>query len=166
MQPSIVRGYPPQCNILTGALLFITGKYPNRSLKCPMTPSKSSKTLYSLTTSNSTPYNLILKFKSLCDRHSQSAVLVLGPRLGHMITVRYLRLSYCRAPFLTRGWICNVLVKFTVTLQSNFRRTHENILLFHFRPLGFLFCRFLRLAGLRWKYPNSPPRGNDRNLVC
>jgi hypothetical protein len=27
--------------------------------------------------------------------------------------------------------------------------------------MGFPFCRLLRLAGLRWRYSNPPPRGDD-----
>jgi hypothetical protein len=100
------------------------------------------------------------------------------------ITVGHLRSSCCGAPFLTRGRVCNLLAQFAVTLQSKSRRTHDHILLsdvrlpqpgepgpcihipqVHGDPVippgtGFLFCRLLRLAGLRWRYSNPPPHGS------
>jgi hypothetical protein len=50
------------------------------------------------------------------------------------ITVGHLRSSYCEAPSLTRGRVCNLLVHFTVTLWSKSRRTHDHNLLSHLRP--------------------------------
>jgi hypothetical protein len=47
------------------------------------------------------------------------------------ITVGHLQSSYCRAPSLTRGWVCNLLVKFTITIWSKSRTTHDHILLTH-----------------------------------
>jgi hypothetical protein len=103
--------------------------------------------------------------------------------------LRQLRLCNFVAPSLTRGRVCKLLVQLllglarAVTLRSNSRRTHSHILLSHLRlpqpggsdprtyipqeqggPVippgtGFPFCRFLRLAGLRWRYSNPPPHG-------
>jgi hypothetical protein len=39
------------------------------------------------------------------------------------ITVGHLRSSCCGAPFLTRGWVCNLLVQFAVTLRNKSHRT-------------------------------------------
>jgi hypothetical protein len=94
------------------------------------------------------------------------------------------------APSLTRGWICNLLVQLllgltkAVTLGSEFRRTHDHILVSHLRlpqpggpcpriyipkekvgpvillGIGFSFLRLLRVAGLRWRYCNPPPLGH------
>jgi hypothetical protein len=42
-------------------------------------------------------------------------------------------------------------------LGSESRGTHDHILLSQI--LDFLFCRLLRLAGLRWRYWTPPPHG-------
>jgi hypothetical protein len=58
-----------------------------------------------------------------------------------MISVWQLWVSWCGAPSLTRGWVCNLLVQLllglarAVTLWSKSRRTHEHILLSHLRLL-------------------------------
>jgi hypothetical protein len=39
----------------------------------------------------------------------------------------------CGMSSLTRGWVCNLLVQFAVTLGPKFRRTHNHILLSHLR---------------------------------
>jgi hypothetical protein len=68
---------------------------------------------------------------------SQPVCLGVGPPSGAhdqiFITVRHLRPSYFGAPSLTRGWVCNLLVQFSVTLQSKSHRTHDHILLSHLR---------------------------------
>jgi hypothetical protein len=106
------------------------------------------------------------------------------------------------APSLTRGCVCNLLVQLllglprAVTLGSKSRRTHDHILLPHMRlpqpggpgpriyipqeqggpvilpSTGFPLCRLLRLAGMRWRYSNPPPHGenlspadNGRNML-
>jgi hypothetical protein len=69
-----------------------------------------------------------------------------------------MRVSWREAPFLTRGEVCKLLVQFAVTLQTNFLRTHEDVLLSHFRPLGSIFATTW-LAGLRWSYSNTLPFG-------
>jgi hypothetical protein len=106
-----------------------------------------------------------------------------------VISVRQLRASWCWAPSLTRGWVCNLLVQLfldlarAVTLGSKSHRTHDHVLLSHFRlPLlegpgpriyipqeqgvpiispgtGFPYRRLLRLSGLGWRYSNPPPHG-------
>jgi hypothetical protein len=53
--------------------------------------------------------------------------------------LRQLRVSWCVAPPLTRGWVCNLLVQLllgiarAVTHRSKSRRTHDHILLSHMR---------------------------------
>jgi hypothetical protein len=49
------------------------------------------------------------------------------------ITVEHLQSSFWVASSLTRGWVRNLLIQFAVTLQSKSRRTHNHILLSHFR---------------------------------
>jgi hypothetical protein len=54
-------------------------------------------------------------------------------------SVRQLWVSWCWAPSLTRGWVCNLLVQFilrlarAVTLGSKSLRTQDHILLSHLR---------------------------------
>jgi hypothetical protein len=60
------------------------------------------------------------------------------------ITVGHLRFSYCGAPSLTRGLVCNLLVQFNEILRSKFRRTHDHTLLSHLRlmdPYIALVCQ-------------------------
>jgi hypothetical protein len=63
--------------------------------------------------------------------------LKLKPMTRFLFSVWRLRVSWCRAPSLTRGWVCNLLVQFllgltrSVTLGSKSRRTHDHILLSH-----------------------------------
>jgi hypothetical protein len=86
---------------------------------------------------------LKLKLKLSCDRRSVGqSVLVPGSQL-EILT----RLFFCLtiagfsigAPSLTRGWVCNLLVKLllglerAVTLRSKSRKTHGHILLSHLR---------------------------------
>jgi hypothetical protein len=124
---------------------------------------------------------------------SRPVCLGVGPSSGThdqiFITVGHLSSSCCGAPCLTRGRVCNLLVQFAVALRSKSRRTHDHILLSHVRlpqlegpgscinipqeqsgPVippgtGFPFCRLLRLAGLRWRYPYPPPHGSCRYLT-
>jgi hypothetical protein len=91
-------------------------------------------------------------------------------------------------PCLTREWICNLLVQLllglarAVALGSQSRRTHDHIffVLFETPPTwkarlgelysvippgtGLPFRRFLRFAGLRWRYSNPPPHGPTTSL--
>jgi hypothetical protein len=99
------------------------------------------------------------------------------------------------APSLTRGRVCNLLVQLllglarAVTLGSKYRRTHDHILLSHLRlpqpggpgPRIYIpqetgwpsytpghcvpFFRLLRLAGMRWRYSNPPPHGEELNEI-
>jgi hypothetical protein len=93
--------------------------------------------------------------------------------------------SWCEAPSLTRGWVCNLLVQLllglarAVTLGSKSGRTHNHILphwdssnledqvpriyipqeqggLLLPPGTGFPFRRHLRLAWLWWRYSNPP----------
>jgi hypothetical protein len=71
------------------------------------------------------------------------SVLVSGSHLEPMtrflFSVWQLRVSWCVAPSLTRGWVYNLLVQLllglarAVTLGSKSRRTHDHILLSHLR---------------------------------
>jgi hypothetical protein len=102
--------------------------------------------------------------------------------------------SWCWAPSLARGWVCNLLLQLllglarAVTFRSKSCRTHGRILLSHFKlpqpggpgphifipqeqdgpviPLGtgFPFCRLLWLAGIQWRYSNPPPHGYSSKL--
>jgi hypothetical protein len=83
-------------------------------------------------------------FKLIYDRRPVGqSVLVSGSNLDPMTRVLFsvwrLRVSWCRAPSLTRGRVCNILVQLlpdlvrAVTLESKFRRTHDHILLSHLR---------------------------------
>jgi hypothetical protein len=121
------------------------------------------------------------RFRLFCDQ--QSVCLGVGSPYGvHdqiSITVIHLRSSCCGLPSLTRGWVCNLLVQFAVTLQSKSHITQDHILLSHLRlqkpggpgpciyipqeqggPVippgtGFPFCHLLRLTGLWWRYSNQ-----------
>jgi hypothetical protein len=63
----------------------------------------------------------------------------LKPMARFFFSVWRLRVSWCVAPFLTRGCVCNLLVQLllglarAVTLGSKPRRTHDHILLSHLR---------------------------------
>jgi hypothetical protein len=110
-------------------------------------------------------------------------------------SVWQLRISWCWAPSLTRGWVCNLLVQLflcltrAMILGSKSLRTHGHILLSHLRlpqsggqgpriyilhkqggPVVhpgtvFPFRRLLLLAGLRWRYSNPPPHGSHRYVA-
>jgi hypothetical protein len=104
------------------------------------------------------------------------------------VTVRQLRVCWCGATSLKRGWIRRLqfllVLASPVILRSLSGSTNDHILLYQIRdstnlevqvpvfisptnrvtqlypqPLGS-FRRFLRLAGLRWRYSNPPP--NER----
>jgi hypothetical protein len=110
-----------------------------------------------------------------------------------LFSVWRLRVSWCVAPSLTRGRVCNLLVQLllglarAVTVGSKSRRTHGHILLSHLRlpnlegqvpvfissgtrwpsytPGHWVpFCRLLRLTGMRWRYSNPPPHG-DKTIL-
>jgi hypothetical protein len=100
---------------------------------------------------------------------------------------------WCGAPSLTKGWVSNLLVQLlldlarAVSLGSKSLRTHEHILMSHWRPpltwrtispylypqkqggpvippdTGSPFRRLLHLAGLWWRRSNPPPLGH---LFC
>jgi hypothetical protein len=77
------------------------------------------------------------------------------------ITVRQLRVCWCGALSLTRGWVCRLqlLLAFVsaVIFGSESRGTRDHILLSQIRD--FSFRRLLRLAGLRWGYLTPSPQG-------
>jgi hypothetical protein len=90
-------------------------------------------------------------------------------RIGHpsgaydqiFITVRQLRVSWCRALSMTRGRVCRLqfLLAFasTIIFGSESLGIHDNILLSQIRD--FPLRRLLRLAEIRWRYSNPPPHG-------
>jgi hypothetical protein len=79
-----------------------------------------------------------------------------------------LRICWCGALSLMRGWICRLQLLLALASavifgsESNGNRDH--ILPSQFRD--FPFRRLLRLAGLRWRYSNPPPhiRTDGRDL--
>jgi hypothetical protein len=77
------------------------------------------------------------------------------------ITVRELRVCWCGALPLTRGRVCRLQLLLALASAVIFgfesRGTRDHILLSQIRD--FLFCRLLRLAGLRWRYSTPPPHG-------
>jgi hypothetical protein len=132
-------------------------------------------------------------WSGICDRRSVGqSVLVPGSQLKRMskflFPVWHLPVSWCGAPFLKRGWACNLLVQLLlgpdrrVTLGSKFILSRDHILLSHLSlhqpgrlgsriyipqeqggpviPLstGLTFRQLLRLSGLWWRYSNQPPR--------
>jgi hypothetical protein len=85
-----------------------------------------------------------LKLKLIYDRRSVGqSVLVSGfhlePMTRFLFSVWRLRVSWCEAPSLTRGRVCNLFVQLllgfarAVTLGSKPRTTHDHILLSHLR---------------------------------
>jgi hypothetical protein len=87
---------------------------------------------------------LKLKLKLIYDRRSVGqSVLVSGSHLEPMTSTFFsiwrLRISWCVAPSLTRGWVCNLLVQLllglarAVTLGSKSSRTHDYILISHLK---------------------------------
>jgi hypothetical protein len=81
------------------------------------------------------------------------------------ITVRELRVCSRGALSLTRGRVCRLKLLLTlasaVILGCESRRICGHILLSQI--CVFPFRRFLRLAGLRWRYTTSPPHGDALN---
>jgi hypothetical protein len=96
------------------------------------------------------PSHEVTNFKLYYDQRSVSqSVVVSGRYVGPMpnfslpphffkIIFRQLWVCWCGAPSLMRGWVCNLLVQFSVTLRAKSRRTHDHILLSHLRLLGSL----------------------------
>jgi hypothetical protein len=110
-----------------------------------------------------------------------------------LITVRESQISWWGAFSLTWGRVCRLhsllVLASAVILGSESRGTHNHILLSLIRDshnlegqdlviifprnrvaqlyhpgTGFPFRRFLRLAGLQWRYSNLPPRGVHYNI--
>jgi hypothetical protein len=83
------------------------------------------------------------------------------------IIVRQLRVCWREALFLTRGRVCCLLLLLilasAVILGCESRGTRDHILLSQIQALPF--CRFLLLAGLRWRYSTSPPHGIPLTLM-
>jgi hypothetical protein len=84
--------------------------------------------------------------KLIYDRRSvgQSALMSgshLEPMTRFLFSVWRLRVSWCVAPSLTRGWVCNLLLQLflvparAVTLGLKSSRTHDHILLSQLRLL-------------------------------
>jgi hypothetical protein len=81
------------------------------------------------------------ELKLIYDRQSVGqSVLVSGSHL--QTTTRFsfpvlqLRVSWCGALSLTRGWVCNIHIQFTDILMSKSCRIHDHALLSHLRLLG------------------------------
>jgi hypothetical protein len=74
------------------------------------------------------------------------------------ITVRQLRVSWCRGLYPTRGRVCRLqfllALASAVIFGSESRGTRDHILLSQIRD--FPFRRLLRLAGLRCRYSTPP----------
>jgi hypothetical protein len=79
------------------------------------------------------------------------------------IIARHLRLCWCGALSLTRGWVCRLqlLLAFAsaVIFGSESLGTHDHILISQIRD--FSLHRLIRFAGLRWRYSTPPPRGSE-----
>jgi hypothetical protein len=127
--------------------------------------------------------------KLIYDRRSVGqSVLVSGsqpePMTRFLFSVWQLRVFWCGAPSLTRGWVCNLIVQLllglarAVTLGSKSHRTQSHLRLPQpggpvpriYIPQeqsvpvippgsGFPIHRLLLLAGLRLRYSISPPHG-------
>jgi hypothetical protein len=79
-----------------------------------------------------------LELKLSYDRQSVGqSVFVSGshlePMTRYLFSVWQLGVSWCGAPSLTRGRVCNLVLQFAVSLGSKSRRTHGHILLSHLR---------------------------------
>jgi hypothetical protein len=77
-----------------------------------------------------------------------------------------LRVCWCEALSLTRGWVCRLhlllVLARAVTFRSKSRRTRDHILLSQIRD--FPFRRLLRLAGLRLRYSTTLPYGVELRM--
>jgi hypothetical protein len=77
------------------------------------------------------------------------------------ITVGQLRVCWCGALSLTRGWVCCLQLLLAlasaVIFGSESRGTRDHILLSEIRDISFR--HLLRLAGLRCRYSTPPPHG-------
>jgi hypothetical protein len=88
------------------------------------------------------------------------------------ITVWQLRSCFCRAPSLTRGWVCLLYMLLAlasvVFVASKSLRTRDHILLSQI--WNFSFRRLLRLAGSRWMNcglsPSPSHIATDGQSVC
>jgi hypothetical protein len=97
------------------------------------------------------------------DRQSVSKFWCRAPSGTHdliFITLWQLRSCFSEAPSLTRGRVCPLYILLAlaslVFLGSKSLGPHNHILLSQI--CDFPFRRLLRLAGLRWRYSNPPPR--------
>jgi hypothetical protein len=122
---------------------------------------------------------------------SQSVCLGVEPTLWLVARYYFLSESCCLASMgHPLWWVDGPAVCSVITQWSESRRMSNHTLLSHLRlpqpgglgsciyipqeqgdpviPLGTVFplCRFLRLAGLRWRYSNLPPQGNLSSLHC
>jgi hypothetical protein len=83
------------------------------------------------------------------------------------ITVRQLRVCWCRALSLVIGRVCHLqfllALSRAVILGSESRGTRDHILLSQTR--NFPFRRILRLTGIRWRYSTPPPHGRTELLI-
>jgi hypothetical protein len=87
-------------------------------------------------------FDPVLKLKLIYDRRSVDLfwcrALIWSPWPNFLFSVWWLLVSWCGAPSLARGWVCNLLVQLlgldrAVTFRSKSRRTHDHIILYHLR---------------------------------
>jgi hypothetical protein len=106
--------------------------------------------------------NLSLESYITTDGQSASLAWNKAPVWGlrpDFFTISPLRVRWCWALSLTRGWVCRlqlllVLVN-AVSFRSDSHGTRDHILLSQIRD--FHFRRLLRLARLRWRCSTPPP---------
>jgi hypothetical protein len=75
------------------------------------------------------------------------------------ITVKKLQICWCGVLSRKRGWVCRLqfllVIASAVIFRSESRGTHDHILPSQIRDSPAR--RFLRLAGIRWRYSTPPP---------
>jgi hypothetical protein len=94
--------------------------------------------------------------------------------IWNIFSVWRLWVSWCGAPFLTRGWACNLLVQlllglaWAVTFVSKSCRTHDHILRSHLRPPNCLTSCCIAMIASTKPLPSllMHYHGNGSQYVC